>query len=512
MNILENLNIRILDPIEELKMMLDEATSITNDAKLSLAESMLDTETVAMLQALYSRSTTSVCEHVDTEDTLALKQKLEKWYVNYGHRSIGDGGSTTIFIEGVSLLAAKAIQNHHAYAGQESSTRYINFREMGYYNETASCKNLTLPDTLNTVQEELLDIYDIVLADSKRALAEKFAKPEDVKQSVWDNTVAAKAFDIARGYLPAGVKTNLSWHSNFRQLTDHLEVLAAHPLAEVRMVAQQIHEELQSFYPYAFKDKMRTETDKYYNEHAMLFAYGTMTSLIMDGEFDPRDFPKEDNVVYTDRTYVPSTGYSELLENRPKYGRVPSALRQLGVIELHFPLDFASYRDIARHNRSMCLPNQVIFPSMGMHVWYYDSLSDEIKTDVMNKVDNILIAIDDATKRGSIEAVDAQYLIPIGCKVMVEVSTTIDALIYLLDLRSSSTVHQTLRDVISIIAQRFYLTHSGIKLHLDESTDALDARRGTQTLATEQPPEEGVEIEIGEELELKLNSDGSLDK
>ena len=93
-------------------------------------------ETVAMLQALYSRSDTSVEEHLkdlQTDDTTInekeqkLQKKMQKFYIGYGHDSIGDCGSTTVFIEGVSIIAAKAIQDTPLYSGQESSTRYLDF-------------------------------------------------------------------------------------------------------------------------------------------------------------------------------------------------------------------------------------------------------------------------------------------------------------------------------------------------------------------------------------------------
>jgi len=71
----------------------------------------LPPETVAMLQALYSRSPQSVREHL-----LKVKAGPEKfmarYYVGYNHKSIGDCGTTSIFIENVSMLAAKAIQDN----------------------------------------------------------------------------------------------------------------------------------------------------------------------------------------------------------------------------------------------------------------------------------------------------------------------------------------------------------------------------------------------------------------
>jgi thymidylate synthase ThyX len=91
---------------------------------------ILDTfppEDIAMLQALYSRDPRTVRTHLDRVREAGPGKFMEKFYVGYGHKSIGDCGSTTLFIEGVSMLGAKAIQDWPLYNGQESSTRYLDF-------------------------------------------------------------------------------------------------------------------------------------------------------------------------------------------------------------------------------------------------------------------------------------------------------------------------------------------------------------------------------------------------
>jgi hypothetical protein len=68
-------------------------------------------EDIAMMQALYSRSSASVQHHLEKVKKTGSGKFMESYYVGYGHESIGDCGSTTIFIENVSILAAKAIQD-----------------------------------------------------------------------------------------------------------------------------------------------------------------------------------------------------------------------------------------------------------------------------------------------------------------------------------------------------------------------------------------------------------------
>ena len=77
-------------------------------------------EDTAMLHALYSRSPKSVQEHLKQVREKGSSAFHKKFYVGFGHKSIGDCGTTSIFIENVSMLAAKAIQDNPLYNGQEA--------------------------------------------------------------------------------------------------------------------------------------------------------------------------------------------------------------------------------------------------------------------------------------------------------------------------------------------------------------------------------------------------------
>ena len=53
----------------------------------------------AMLQALYSRSAEGVEQHLETIKNTGSGKFMASYYVGYNHKSIGDCGSTTIYIE-----------------------------------------------------------------------------------------------------------------------------------------------------------------------------------------------------------------------------------------------------------------------------------------------------------------------------------------------------------------------------------------------------------------------------
>ncbi|MDP2594212.1 MAG: hypothetical protein Q8P36_02645, partial [bacterium] len=95
-------------------------------------------EAEAMLQALHSRSVGGIREHLKTLAEKGPEKFMQSFYVGYGHKSIGDCGTGTIFIEGVSMLVAKAIQDWLLYSGQEASTRYIDFSTQKFIDPIGS--------------------------------------------------------------------------------------------------------------------------------------------------------------------------------------------------------------------------------------------------------------------------------------------------------------------------------------------------------------------------------------
>jgi len=95
---------------------------------------VIDAEAEAMLQALHSRSLGGLLEHLVTLMKKGAKGFIKIFYVGYGHKSIGDCGSLTVFIENVSMLVTKAVQDFMLYSGQEGSSRFIDFAKQPFIN------------------------------------------------------------------------------------------------------------------------------------------------------------------------------------------------------------------------------------------------------------------------------------------------------------------------------------------------------------------------------------------
>ena len=141
----------------------------------------LHPEDGAMLQALYSRSPASVVEHVDKVRDVGSGKFMSRYYVGYGHASIGDCGSTNIFIENFSMLAAKAIQDNPLYSGQEASTRYLDFSKQPLkdpYDHPASM----------AILDEWMELYNKFMPKVIDALKLRhpFEDSKHKKEKVWE--------------------------------------------------------------------------------------------------------------------------------------------------------------------------------------------------------------------------------------------------------------------------------------------------------------------------------------
>ncbi len=165
----------------------------------------LSPEDGAMLQALYSRSPKSVVEHLDRVKQVGSGKFMDTYYVGYGHASIGDCGTTSVFIENVSMLAAKAIQDWPLYSGQEASTRYMDFSTAVFENPLGSAAGVEIQERWRAFY---MQAYPLVRA----SVVEQRPRPdtEDPKElAKYENAVNARTFDTDDGarlspVLPSG--------------------------------------------------------------------------------------------------------------------------------------------------------------------------------------------------------------------------------------------------------------------------------------------------------------------
>ncbi len=403
----------------------------------------------------------------------AKSRKLfQKWYVNFNHKSIGDGAPTTLFIEGVSMLVAKSIQDNPMYAGQETSTRYIDMSKQ------------RMIDPIDTpASKAVLDRWmAFYLSTEERVLAHvRKQHPQQPGESdaAYEGACKARGFDTRRAFIPAGTTTNLSWAGNLRQAGDKLASLLYHPLAEVRMVGRQLQGLLEEAYPStAFgraaavsgegaKGTGAEAREAWERQVAETLTYN---SPVVNG---CHDF--QQNAFELSRV-LPSGAERDALLSRPRGCVLPHKMTSYGQIHAHFELDFGSARDLQRQ-RNGVFEMPLLTTALGFEQWYLDQLPDDVRREA-----ELLIAQQIAElNRFDVDSTVLQYYIPFGFKVACQIMYALPAFCYVVELRSGAMIHPTLRKVIHQMIEDFKRLHPELPLHVNMEQDPWDVRRGLQT-------------------------------
>jgi thymidylate synthase ThyX len=443
--------------IENLK---HTKVDITGGGKVIVLDtgSVIGPEADAMLQALHSRSTGGLLSHLKILADKGPDNFMKNFYVGYGHKSIGDCGSATLFIEGVSLLTAKAIQDWPLYSGQESSTRYVDFQIQPFINPL---------DTLEgeNILEAYRKFYIESMEPTKEYLKKQFPISEGENQNIYDKAIAARAFDILRGFLPAGATTNIAWHTNLRQAADKIAILRHHPLLEVRNTAEAIEKALQTAFPNSFGHKYYEETENYNNfwmrESYYYHNKNCPEFKLINNKVNEKLLPKE------------------IFGKRPPKTELPKYVAEAGELQFEFLLDFGSFRDLQRH-RAVVQRMPLLTNEIGFEKWYLGELPKELQP----KAEKFLKEREEKINNLKVSKEEKQYYIAMGYKVSNRLTGNIPALVYLTELRATRFVHPTLRKKAKMMADTLseLFGKFGLVMHLDKEIDRFDIKRGEQDI------------------------------
>lgn len=389
----------------------------------------LPPEISGRLMALYSRDPSSVVDHLGIIKLKTSENFLKKWYSGYGHKSIGDCVTISIFIEKVSMLTAKAIEDNSMFSGQETSTRYINMSKQPIVDplKTAESKR---------IHQEWMDFYNNNQAELANFVQLNNPRKEGENEELYMKTVNARVFDITRAFLPAGITTQLGWHTNVRQAYDKLHKLIHHPDPIIRKESTQILQYCKMAYPSSFDHKTYDATEEYYQQVYSKYTYHENHTF-------------DDVRLYSNIDPAVMAEYSIPLQNRPIKTELPAFLDDLGTFTIRARLDYGSFRDLARHRHGICkMP--ILTTKLGFHQWYLDQMPLDMQKRANELIESQTIAIN----KLECDALTRQYYIPMGFLVGCYLSYGLPSLVYILELRSEKTVHPTLRMFCQRIRQK----------------------------------------------------------
>lgn len=450
--------------IEKLQHVRRSVAIHGNTAQITVLNTgaLIGPEAEAMLQALLSRSVGGFDMNFAKVVARGAKQFMQTTYVGYGHRSVGDGGSITLFIENVSMLCAKAFQDWQLYCGQESSTRYIDFSKQPFVNPAQTTESKTQLEALRSLYLKATD-------EMVSHLTRQFPRKPEEKESVYEKAIKARAFDITRSLLPAGASTILAVHMNIRQIADQLMLLRHHPLEEVRCIATAVEDAVSEAYPNSFGHKRYEETERY-------------NQMLMRNYYYMRDEVPAFSVTHDGVSAELLGKYRMFLYNRPPKTELPRKINECGTLTFEFGLDFGSFRDVQRH-RNVIQQMPLVTAKHEFEQWYLD----QMPTALVAEVQRALTALEErfcSSCRAGVER--KQYYIPMGYVLPNRLTGGLHALVYLAELRSGTTVHPTLqvraRQMAAELTKRF-----GIQLHIEGETGRFDIRRGEHDIVERAP-------------------------
>jgi thymidylate synthase ThyX len=403
---------------------------------------------------------------------------MERYYSGYAHKSIADCGSTTIFFVGVSVLAAKALEDSPMFSGQEPSTRYIPFGTSPVW------LGADHPRARELIAR-LMDFYQRAEEPVLAHVKQKFPLREGEKEKDWEGAVRARGFDIRRAFLPAGVATNVAWHGNLRQLADHLIMLRHHPLAEVRAHAVAAWAALRADYPSSFPEDaamLDVSGERAKGRIEALEGYRGLAAKWMWSDLSPRrgTFSEsfriaEDSIVLPDLSDLAH----ELLANRPRGAGLPAGFGEFGTVTFEASVDFGSYRDLHRQRRGYWrMP--VLTPYLGFEPWYIEQLPEELRDEARELSGFAELAW--GVVDGAVGEAEAQYMLPMGFRVAWRYTCGLPQVLYICELRTAKTVHPTARYVAQEMARYVQARWPRMALHVDLEEDDWNVRRGSQTI------------------------------
>lgn len=447
----------------------------------------LDPEAIAMLQSLYSRSSMSIEKrireifekeqretgeaqksqptHADAETEAMVHRLMQTFYVGYGHQSIGDCGTVTLFIEDVPIHLPTQIQDSALYSGQEMSTRFIAYANARLLDPIGTPVSGLMLERWMGFLQHASPIMTEALKLENPLVVDATAGSEESQKKNWERAIYARTCDILRGFLPSGAVTSVSWSVNLRQAIDHLRRLQHHPDILVRELALDVVDLLRAMYPSSFGHKEREETATW------LEVSARETAEHVEGA-------KNTSVRVTIEDLARYRRIEALLTTRPRSADVSRHSGNIAQISVKTQLDQGSYRDLHRH-RVVDQPVSLMIWDGTVHPFYLDALPSELRVEATELLRKQFALYDQLSDQ---DPYLRQCYAPLGQLVPLDMRGDLGAFIYMLELRSKPDVHPTARALVHEIADQLLEQLPALTLHVNREPSRFNLKRGNQTI------------------------------
>ena len=233
----------------------------------------LTPELLAATGARYSRSNdglNAILARIDPDDPDKSVDAIFR-FIDYGHASVADMVPVALFMDGISMWLAYHIWSLCPLAGgQESSTRYLKLSADNLPDADAIGIGPSVQNEWRQQMESALAAYETALAFWE-GVAEEHPNVTRIPDALLrDESDRARkqvarmkrnyAFDRARYFLPAALKTNVMMVQSARAWVGLCQQLLSHPLPEARQLGDLIRGELELAAPRMIKHAAAQES------------------------------------------------------------------------------------------------------------------------------------------------------------------------------------------------------------------------------------------------------------
>ncbi|MDJ0676413.1 MAG: FAD-dependent thymidylate synthase [Calothrix sp. MO_167.B42] len=203
----------------------------------------------------------------DSTEQLVALQKATGFYdrvlIGYGDDSVAELGGAHIACEGISNIAAKALEDSRlGISPLEKSTRYVPFNRQinGRYRY---CREPSIMASSYAQQYEktldyLFDTYSKLIDPLLVWVRSCTPRDNHTSERAYNSATRAKALDLLRGLLPMATLTNVGLFGNGRAFEYLLVKLAASSHGELRSLSGFMQQELDKVIP-SFVKRAKTE-------------------------------------------------------------------------------------------------------------------------------------------------------------------------------------------------------------------------------------------------------------
>lgn len=386
----------------------------------------------------------------------------DKWVVGFGHSSIAEHAVISMAIENVSNIATKAIEDSRLASFTEKSSRYQVFSKDKLYMPE-SIMNSDLKDIYLDAVNSLMDVYEELTPGMMEFVKQKYPKPLDQDEKLYNMISKARACDNLRYLLPSAVLTNLGMTINTRELEHLIVKMLSHPMKEMQDIGKEMKERAMEAVPtlikFANKNDYIAETKKQLQNVAN-WELGHEAGNNQAVTIVNYDKDAEDKLVsailypYSDLSYEEISQKIKSLSKDKKERIIDETLKRRKVFDqplrelehiyytFDILLDFGAFRDVQRHR--MCTQsNQPVTIVHG-----YDLPPEIREAGFEDKFRQVVEKSAEAFQKIYEKfPEDAQYVVPLCFRKRVLITWNLRELHHFISLRSGKKGHASYRRI-----------------------------------------------------------------